>query len=193
MTGSDKPEKNRGGIDTNGNANPDEYRESPQPAADHRSRDSYSEKGYADDRSAGGGAESDAEPELKSEIDALMQRAEATMTLATAWSENFTRLVHLEFQRTLGAGKRIVVFALLLFFFAIALAISLCAGLGLLGYYFTQSVYIGFGIFLVSQFLIAAGLLLSINGLRKLLGFEESKKQAREALNDVTALFKQTD
>ena len=131
--------------------------------------------------------------DINSEIDALMQRAEATMTLATAWSENFTRLVHLEFQRTLAAGKRIVILALFLFFLAIAVLISLCAGLGLLGYYFTQSVYIGFGIFLTSQILVVAGLLLSINSLRKLLGFEESKKQAKEALNDVTALFKQAD
>lgn len=131
--------------------------------------------------------------DIRSEIDALVQRAEATMSLATAWSENFTRLVHLEFQRTLEAGKRIVVLGLLLFFLVIALLVSVCAGLGLLGFYLTQSVYIGFGVFLGAQLLIVAALVLSINGLRKLLGFEESRKQAKEALNDVTALFKQTD
>lgn len=191
MAGSDKPDKtgkHRGGTSTENGA---EWDDSPQPAAEDRGRDrsaagKYSEEGYT-------ACGSESEPKLKSEIDALMQRAEATMTLASAWSENFTRLVHLEFQRTLGAGKRIVVFALFLFFLAIALTISLCVGLGLIGYYFTQSIYIGFGIFLVSQMLIITGLLLSINGLRKLLGFEESRQQAREALNDVTALFKQTD
>ena len=153
----------------------------PRPAAQDRSRGHYHTK------------KGEPVSDVKSEMELLMQRAEATMTLATAWSENFTRLVHLEFQRTLGAGKRIVVLGLFLFFLAIALLVSLCAGLGLLSFYFTQSVYIGFGVFLLSQILIVAGLLLSINSLRKLLGFEESKKQAREALDDVTALFKQAD
>ncbi|MCK7598461.1 hypothetical protein M0G74_14365 [Microbulbifer sp. CAU 1566] len=132
-------------------------------------------------------------PPLASELNALMDRAEATMTLASAWAENFTSLVHLEFQRTLSAGKRIVVLLLFLFFLTVALIVSLCAGLGLLGYYFFQSVYIGFGIFLLSQCLIVAGILLSMNSLKKMLGFDESRKQAREALNDVTALFKPAD
>lgn len=127
------------------------------------------------------------------EIDSLMERAEATMTLATAWSENFTQLVQLEFQRTLGAGKRILILMLFLFFLAVALVVSLCAGLGLLGYYYFQSIYIGFGIFLLSQIFIVCSFLLSLKRTRKLLGFDESRKQAKEALNDVTALFKQTD
>ena len=152
-----------------------------RPAAGARGRDNA----YAE--------EPDSDQDIRSQVDALMQRAEATMTLATAWSENFTRLVHLEFQRTLSAGKRIVILALCLFFLAIALLVSLCAGLGLLGFYVTQSVSIGFGIFLGAQLLMVAGLALSINSLRKLLGFEESRKQAKEALNDVTALFKQPD
>ncbi|WGL18096.1 hypothetical protein PVT68_07320 [Microbulbifer bruguierae] len=123
----------------------------------------------------------------------LLERAEATMTLATAWAENYSSLVRLEFQRTLGAGKRIVVLLLLLFFLAIALIESLCAGAGLLGYYFFNSIYIGFGIFVLAQLLIVTALLLSLRKLRALLGFEESRKQAQQALNDVSALFKQAN
>ncbi|MBB5212865.1 hypothetical protein [Microbulbifer hydrolyticus] len=185
MAGPDKPGKHPHGRPTDdGRAAFQD--ESPETAAGSRSHSRYdSEYSHTDS--------TDTAAKAGSDIDALMQRAEATMTLATAWSENFTRLVHLEFQRTLGAGKRIVLLLMFLFFLAIALIVSVCAGLGLLGYYFFQSVYIGFAIFMVSQLLIIGGLGLSINSLRKLLGFEESKKQAREALNDVTALFKQTD
>ncbi|HEY8569294.1 hypothetical protein [Microbulbifer sp.] len=134
-----------------------------------------------------------AEEGLHADVAALMERAEATMTLAAAWTENLTRLVHLEFQRTLAAGKRIVALLVLVFFLAIALVVSLCAGLGLLGYYFFQSVYIGFGIFLLAQLLIVATMLISAHRLRRLLGFEETRKQAKEAIDDVTALFKQAD
>lgn len=191
MAGSDKPGKRAHGhensdlnsdLDSHANSDDTEYQfqeESP-PAAESRSRDHLPNDEPSTAHSG-------------SEIDQLIQRAEATMTVAAAWSENFTRLVQLEFQRTLSAGKRIVLFLLVLFFLAIALLVSLCAGLGLLGYYLFESVYIGFGVFVLSQILIVAGLLLSINSLRKLLGFEESKKQAKEALDDVTALFKQAD
>ncbi|WP_078084455.1 hypothetical protein [Microbulbifer mangrovi] len=175
MAGSEKPGKRSHSDDTE-----NKFQEESPPAADPRSRDHLSsdEPSTAHD---------------SSELEQLMQRAEATMTLAAAWSENFTRLVQLEFQRTLSAGKRIVLFLLVLFFLAISLLVSLCAGLGLLGYYLSQSVVIGFGIFVLSQILIVVGLLLSVNSLRKMLRFEESKKQAKEALDDVTALFKQTD
>ncbi|WP_231759622.1 hypothetical protein [Microbulbifer elongatus] len=130
---------------------------------------------------------------LTQEFYALRERAEATMTLASAWAENFTSLVQLEFKRTLQAGSRIVVMLLVLFFLAISLIVSICAGLGLLGYYFFQSIYAGFGIFLISQLLMIGGLLLAANNLKKLLGFDESRRQAKEALEDVTALFKQAD
>lgn len=158
-------------------------------AGPEKSRPQYAEE-HADRHNA---APPPAEDTLRADMDALMDRAEATMTLVTAWTENLTRLVHLEFQRTLAAGKRIVALLLLAFFLAIALIVSLCAGLGLLGYYFFQSVYIGFGIFLLAQLLIVSAMLLSAHRLRRLLGFEETRKQAREAIDDVTALFKQTD
>lgn len=190
MAGSEKPDKEYRKRRGNGEAqqNSEFGKEPPEPAAAPRSRRHfYAEEPVTDT------PDSDAATDLSSDFAALKQRAEATLTLATAWSENFSQLVHLEFQRTLSAGKRILVLALVLFFLAVALLVSLCAGLGLLGYYLTQSIYIGFGIFLVTQVLVVAALLLSINSLRKLLGFEESKNQAREALNDVTALFKQTD
>ena len=177
MAGSDEPGKPPYGEDREEKTQD----ESPQPAADDRSRGRFVHGESAQDKTA------------TSEIEALMQRAEATMTLASAWSENFTRLVQLEFQRTLSAGKHIALLLLLLFFLAVALIVSLCAGLGLLSYFIFQSIYVGFGIFILSQVLVVGGLLLSVNSLRKLLGFEESKKQAKEALDDVTALFKQAD
>ncbi|WP_066962412.1 hypothetical protein [Microbulbifer sp. Q7] len=185
MAGSEKPEQrqdaaNSGAAST---TSTEGVQQSPDPAAETSSRARHEKESEVGESLSA----------IKSEIDALVQRAEATMTLATAWSENFTRLVQLEFQRTLSAGKRIVVLLLFLFFLAVALIVSLCAGLGLLGYYFFQSIYIGFGIFFLTQLLVFSGLLLSINRLRGMLGFEESKKQASEALNDVTALFKQTD
>ncbi|MBN8432412.1 hypothetical protein JF535_16340 [Microbulbifer salipaludis] len=186
MAGSEKPEQRQdtANSDAASTTSKEGVQQSPDPAADTSGRAHYAEKDAGAGESISG---------IKTEIDALVQRAEATMTLATAWSENFTRLVQLEFQRTLSAGKRIVVLLLFLFFLAVALIVSLCAGLGLLGYYFFQSIYLGFGIFFLSQLLVFSGLLLSINRLRGLLGFEESKKQVNEALNDVTALFKQTD
>lgn len=158
-------------------------------AAPEKSHPQYAEE-YADIDNA---APPPTEDSLRADMAALMDRAEATLTLATAWTENLTRLAHLEFQRTVTAGKRIVALLLLAFFLAIALVVSLCAGLGLLGYYFFQSVYIGFGIFLLAQLLTVAVLLLSASRLRKLLGFDETRKQAKEAIDDVTALFKQRD
>ena len=157
----------------------------PQRQETNTAREKYCDTPYPD--------ETQQVESLAQEIDALRNRAEATMTLASAWAENFTSLVQLEFQRTVQAGKRIVVMLLFLFFLAISVIVSLCAGLGLLGYHYFQSIYIGFGIFLLSQILIVGGLLLSMNRLKKMLGFDESRKQAREALDDVTALFKQTD
>ncbi|WP_197023784.1 hypothetical protein [Microbulbifer sp. HZ11] len=130
---------------------------------------------------------------LTQEFNAIRDRAEATLTLASAWAENFTNLVQLEFRRSLQAGSRIFVMLLILFFLVISVIVSLCGGLGLLGYYYFQSIYVAFGIFLFSQILIIGGLLLTANNLKKLLGFDESRRQAKEALEDVTALFKQPD
>ncbi|WP_295802289.1 hypothetical protein [uncultured Microbulbifer sp.] len=124
------------------------------------------------------------------ELDQLLERGEATLTLATAWFQNLTTLVQLEFNRTLEASKRIAALLLMLLPLAIALVLSLCGGLGLLGYYFTQSIYIGFGIFLVAQILILVGILLYLRNLRAMLGFDETTRQTKEALNDVAEIFK---
>lgn len=126
----------------------------------------------------------------QSELEQVLERGEATLTLATSWFQNLTTLVHLEFNRTLEASKRIAALVVMLLPLAIALILSLCAGLGLLGYYFTQSIYIGFGIFLVTQVLLLTGMLLYLRHLRSLLGFEETTRQTKEALNDVAEIFK---
>ena len=126
----------------------------------------------------------------QSEFEQVLERGEATLTLATAWFQNLTTLIQLEFNRTLEASKRIAALLLMLLPLAIALVLSLCAGLGLLGYYFTQSIYIGFAIFLVAQVLLLVSIVLYLRKLKAMLGFEETTRQTREALNDVAEIFK---
>lgn len=124
------------------------------------------------------------------EFEQMLERGEATLTLATAWFQNLTTLIQLEFNRTLEASKRIAALLLMLLPLAIALVLSLCGGLGLLSYYFTQSIYIGFAVFLLAQVLTLVGILLYLRHLRTMLGFDETRRQANEALNDVAELFK---
>ncbi|WP_226667898.1 hypothetical protein [Microbulbifer aggregans] len=127
---------------------------------------------------------------FEEDVENVMTRAQATLSLTSAWFSNFSTLAQLELDRTLSAGKRIAALSLILLPLAFVLFVSLCGGLGLLGYYFSQSIYVGFAVFLFTQVLLLAGIAIYINQLRKLLGFEETKRQAREALNDVTEFFK---
>lgn len=114
-----------------------------------------------------------------------LARAQATLTLASAWLVNLQSLAQMEFSRSLAAGKRILALQLLLLPLALALVLSLCGGAGLLGYYFSQSVYVGFAVFVLAQLLIVAGILLYHRRLSAMLGFHETRRQAKEAISDV--------
>ncbi|SDJ70236.1 hypothetical protein [Microbulbifer yueqingensis] len=124
------------------------------------------------------------------ELKSVLARAEATLGLVSGWLGNLQTLIHLELQRTITASKRIIALNLLLLPLAVTFVVSLCAGAGLGGYYFFQSVYAGFGIFLLSQLLVLTGILLYQKRLRSMLGFEETRHQVREALDDVAETFK---
>lgn len=114
-----------------------------------------------------------------------LEQAQATLTLATAWLANLQSLAQLEFSRTLAAGKRILALQLLLLPLSLALILSLCGGAGLLGYYFSESIYVGFAVFVLVQVLIVAGILLYRRRLSAMLGFHETRRQAKEAVSDV--------
>jgi len=150
----------------------------PEPAAQDRGR------------SAVDGAAGNAGAAENSSLENTLARAEATLTLLTAWISNIQRLFQLELDRTLTAGKRLIFLQLMLVPLGTALLVSLCGGLGLIAYYFSQSVYIGFLAFLLVQVIIFAGVLLYQRKLRPLLGFEETKRQVKEALSDVAENFK---
>lgn len=119
-----------------------------------------------------------------------LDRAEATLTLVTAWTSNLQTLMRLELERTMTAGKRILGLSLVLLPLAIAFLLSLCAGIGLIGYYFSQSPYIGFASFLLAQLVLLAAILLYQNRLRSLLGFTQTRQQVMEAIDDVRETFK---
>ncbi|MCW8125105.1 hypothetical protein [Microbulbifer halophilus] len=140
---------------------------SEDPAAQHRSRDELPPR------------------DESSNEENTLERAQATLTLATAWLANLQSLAQLEFSRTLVAGKRILALQLLLLPLALALVLSLCGGAGLLGYYFSQSIYVGFAVFVLVQLLIVAGILLYHRRLSAMLGFHETRRQAKEAISDV--------
>lgn len=148
------------------------------PAAQSRGRESFSNP--------------DPDTDTDGEATPLAQ-AEATLTLLSAWVSNLQALARLEFSRTLAAGKRILALQLLLLPLAITFVLSACAGIGLLAYYYSQSVYIGFAVFVLTQALLLAAMLLYMRKLQALLGFDHTRQQAREALNDVRALFKSPD
>ncbi|GAB2880307.1 hypothetical protein ACCI51_06995 [Microbulbifer echini] len=150
--------------------------ENSDPAAQQRGRDGSSEP--PEDPGASGGLEE------------TLARAEATLTLLSAWLRNIQQLFQLELERTLAAGKRLIFLQLMLVPLGTALLVSFCGGLGLLIYYFTQSVYIGFATFLLIQISIFISILFYQRKLRALLGFEETKRQVREALNDVAETIK---
>ncbi|GAA5524159.1 hypothetical protein Maes01_00713 [Microbulbifer aestuariivivens] len=121
---------------------------------------------------------------------ASLARAEAALTLLAAWSGNLQTLIRLELERTLVAGKRIVALGLVLLPLVIALILSACAGAGLLGYYFSQSIYLGFSVFLLAQLCVIVSIVLYQSRLQKLLGFSQTRQQVMEAINDVRATFK---
>lgn len=144
------------------------------PAAQSRSRDHFSQP--ADDA---GNAEATA-----------LARADATFTLLSAWLTNLQTLARLELSRNLTAGKRIALLALVLYPLAIAFLLSLCGAVGLAVYHFSQSIYIAFAAFVLAQVLILVGILLYQRRLRAMLGFDQTRQQAKEAIDDVLALFK---
>lgn len=119
-----------------------------------------------------------------------LTQAEATLTLLSAWLVNLQSLLRLELSRTLAAGKRIIVLQLLLLPLALALVLSLCGGAGLIGYYYSQSIYVGFAVFVLVQVFILAGILLYQRKLSAMLGFSETRRQAKEAISDVFETFK---
>ncbi|WP_288132648.1 hypothetical protein [Microbulbifer sp.] len=119
-----------------------------------------------------------------------LSRAEATFALAGDWFANLQALARAEFTRTLTAAAQILGLSLILLPLAVALIVSLCAGVGLAGYYFSQSVYIGFGVFILTQLLLLTGIVLYQRKLRRLIGFDETRRQVKEALNDVTESLK---
>ncbi len=148
--------------------------ETQEPAAQSRSRDRVTPP---------------PENEKESEENALTQ-ADATLTLLSAWLVNLQALVRLEFSRTLAAGKRIIALQLLLLPLALALVLSLCGGAGLIGYYYSQSIYVGFAVFVLAQVFILVGILLYQRKLSAMLGFSETRRQAKEAISDVFETFK---
>ncbi|WP_226644622.1 hypothetical protein [Microbulbifer variabilis] len=150
--------------------------QNPDPAAQQRGRDGFAET--SDNSNSGGGLEE------------ALARAEATLTLLTAWLGNIQRLFQLELERTLTVGKRLIFLQLMLVPLGTALLVSLCGGVGLMAYYFSQSIYIGFTVFILIQVSLFLGVLLYQKKLRPLLGFEETKRQLREALHDVAETIK---
>ncbi|SEA36649.1 hypothetical protein [Microbulbifer marinus] len=151
--------------------------DSPEPAAQTRGRDRVTPPPEDDD---------------SAEASALAQ-ADATLTLVSAWLGNFQTLIRLEFSRTLAAGKRIIALNLLLLPLVVALVLSLCGGAGLIGYRISQSIYVGFTVFILAQIFVLAGILLYQRQLSAMLGFHETRRQAqqaKEALSDVFDSFK---
>ncbi|WP_444914754.1 hypothetical protein [Microbulbifer sp. TRSA007] len=132
----------------------------------------------------------DSDGEGENSLEATLARAEATLTLLTAWLANIQKLFQLELDRTIAAGKRIVALQLMLLPLSAALIVSLCGGVGLIAYYFSQSIYLAFLVFILIQVAILAGAIVYQKKLVPLLGFEETKRQVKEALNDVTEVFK---
>ncbi|KUJ82586.1 hypothetical protein AWR36_012430 [Microbulbifer flavimaris] len=156
----------------------DSHTTNPDPAAPPRGRHTS-----GSDPEASPGQPGQTEP-------STLDRAEATLTLVSAWTSNLQTLMRLEFDRTMAAGKRIVGLSLVLLPLAIAFLLSLCAGVGLISYYFTDSPYIGFVGFLLAQLLLLAAILLYQNRLRSLLGFTQTRQQVMEAIDDVRETFK---
>lgn len=148
--------------------------ETPDPAAQSRSRDRFTPP---------------PENEEETESGAVAQ-ANTTVRLLAAWLANLQALVRMEFSRTLAAGQRIAALLLLLLPLVLAFIVSLCAGAGLIGYHYSQSIYIGFATFVLAQVLILAGMALYLRRLSGMLGFDETKRQAKEAINDVVESFK---
>ncbi|SHF60391.1 hypothetical protein SAMN04487965_2364 [Microbulbifer donghaiensis] len=156
---------------------PEHSDETPEPAAQSRSRDQFSSPPEDGD---------DSEP-------SALARADATLTLLSAWLTNFQALMRLEFSRTIAASKRIIALNLLLLPLAVTFVLSLCGGVGLIGYRLSQSVYIGFFVFILTQLAVLAAILLYQRKLSSMLGFDETKRQAhqaKEALSDVFESFK---
>ena len=145
--------------------------DNPEPAAQERSRTHFSEP--ADD---------------PLNLQATLAGAEETLKLLSGWLVNLQAMARLEFNRTLGAGKRIVALQIVLIPLALLFYLSLCSGIGLAGYYFSQSIYIGFAAFVAVQAIVIAVIAVYQKKLRSLLGFSQTKQQVqqvREALNDV--------
>ena len=119
-----------------------------------------------------------------------LTRAEATFSLMTDWFADLQTLARAELGRSLSAALQILGLSLVLLPLVAGFILSLCAGLGLLAYYFFHSIYIAFAIFIVAQILLIAGTVMYQRKLRTLLGFDETRRQVKEAINDVAESLK---
>lgn len=132
-------------------------------------------------------------PDNSPDLQATLANAEDTLKLLSGWLVNLQAMARLEFSRTLGAGKRVVALQIVLIPLALLFYLSLCSGIGLAGYYFSQSIYVGFAAFVAIQAIVIGVIAVYQKKLRALLGFSQTKQQVqqvREALNDV---FETTD
>ncbi|MEW5248844.1 hypothetical protein [Microbulbifer discodermiae] len=129
--------------------------------------------------------ESGAEPDLEQ----TLARAEAILRLMTDWLTKLQSLARVEFSRSLAAGTRILLLQVALIPLAFVFFVSLCGGVGLAGYYFFQSIYIGFIAFITTQALVILAIVLYQQKLRALLGFGQTRQQIRRASEALSHVF----
>ncbi|MCG9681624.1 hypothetical protein L1D31_03495 [Vibrio sp. Isolate23] len=93
------------------------------------------------------------------------------------WSMSIFELFSLELRNTVAASKKLIVIKLLFVALLPMFLISIAVGIGVMGYYFTLNLLVGYSAFIAAFSVILMLLILGSRYYKQFVGFEYTKEQ----------------
>ncbi len=107
----------------------------------------------------------------------LLKDLTAFQSHTQQWSMSIFELFALELRNTVAASKKLVVIKLLFVALLPMFLISIAIGVGVMGYYFTLNLLVGYSTFIAAFSVILVLLILGSRYYKQFVGFEHTKEQ----------------
>lgn len=127
------------------------------------------------------------------ELHSLWQQVNLCQQRFRAWVDSTSELFALELKTSLAALRQMIILQLLFICLAVFFALSICGGVGLVVFHFTQSLLAGYGAFVVALGSALAGLIWQQSRLASVIGFRHTVEQVKEGWDVVCKQEKSGD
>ncbi len=107
----------------------------------------------------------------------LLKDLTAVQSHTQQWSISIFELFTLELRNTVAASKKLIVIKLLFVALLPMFLISIAVGVGVVGYYFTLNLLVGYSAFIAAFSVILVFLVLGSRYCKQFVGFEYTKEQ----------------